>query len=351
MKRWIHVGLLFWAAAFQARVVVAADAAVEAGGMTSFPGRTSELRQYRLTTNRENLKNPQPAELFEVNRNAWAIESSGTAVEKAAAQIIRERTERQLGVASMMAASPRIVGGRVAPDTDFRYQVALVFTGYPNPRAGQFCGGTLVGQQWVVTAAHCVISPTVPTGLRNTDLYVFAGSHKLSAGGRRIAVQSVKWNASYDPSDVRAGNDIAVLKLSETLTATEESLTLLTETLEQQILQQVTTGVITGWGDTVEGAQQGSDDLLYAPVRILERQTCNAPASYNGTITSVMVCAGGVNADSCQGDSGGPLALTFGTTTYLYGIVSWGDGCGRVNKPGIYTRVPSYITWLRQAMQ
>jgi secreted trypsin-like serine protease len=109
--------------------------------------------------------------------------------------------------------------------------------------------------------------------------------------------------------------------------------------------------VVSGWGDTVQGSQQGSDDLLYAPVRLLERQECNAPASYNGQITSGMVCAGGVNADSCQGDSGGPLALTFGTTTYLYGVVSWGEGCGQVNKPGIYTRVPSYLAWLQQTMQ
>jgi V8-like Glu-specific endopeptidase len=234
-------------------------------------------------------------------------------------------------------------GREVAAKSDFRYQVALVYsTKIPNAREGQFCGGTLIGRHWVVTSAHCVNS------VRNTDLYVFEGSHKLSANGRRLAVQSIKLHSGYNPSNFE--NDIALLRLVEDLPI-EESITPLTEALEQTVLKTVTAGVVSGWGSGVQGSQEASDDLTYAFVPLIDRQVCNGQGYYSGRITTGMVCAGGPNADACQGDGGGPLVLKFGTKTYLYGIVSWGEGCGHVNKPGVYTRVPAFIVWLNEAMR
>jgi Trypsin/Trypsin-like peptidase domain len=238
--------------------------------------------------------------------------------------------------------------GMAAAEPDFRYQVALVSTAAPNARAGQFCGGTLIGRHWVVTSANCVVSQA--GGLRNADLYVFAGSHKLSATGRRLAVQSIKWHSGFNPSDPAAGNDIALLRLADDLPIAD-SITPLTEALEQTVLKTVTVGVVSGWGASVQGSHQVSDDLTYASVPLIDRRLCNDPVHYDGRITAQMICAGGPDSDACQGDGGGPLVLRFGTTTYLYGIVSWGEGCGHANKPGVYTRVPAFVAWLNEAMR
>ncbi|ELV12171.1 Transmembrane protease serine 11B [Tupaia chinensis] len=89
--------------------------------------------------------------------------------------------------------------------------------------------------------------------------------------------------------------------------------------------------------------------LQKAPVKIIDTNTCNSPEAYNGLILDTMMCAGYMkgNIDACQGDSGGPLVYPNSRSIwYLVGIVSWGVDCGKINKPGVYTRVTSYRNWI-----
>jgi len=89
-------------------------------------------------------------------------------------------------------------------------------------------------------------------------------------------------------------------------------------------------------------------DLRFVDVPFVARGACNRPLAYDGRITDNMICAGQAvgGQDSCQGDSGGPLTVNTQTTPKLAGVVSWGDGCARPNKVGVYARVANYAPWI-----
>lgn len=107
---------------------------------------------------------------------------------------------------------------------------------------------------------------------------------------------------------------------------------------------------ISGWGYMHEKMKRYSD-MQEAGVRLVPQDYCAKPEVYGNHLTSNMLCAGdGMCADACQGDSGGPLACAEGDVSFLYGIISWGEGCGR-GKPGVYTRVLNYIDWINTLLK
>ena len=107
---------------------------------------------------------------------------------------------------------------------------------------------------------------------------------------------------------------------------------------------------ITGWGKTASVGGSSGKVLKQATVPIVGRNRCEW--SYLGQIHESMICAGldrgGV--DSCQGDSGGPMVCETGEKFYLQGVTSWGKGCGRPNKYGVYARVKYLLEWLKKEM-
>lgn len=92
--------------------------------------------------------------------------------------------------------------------------------------------------------------------------------------------------------------------------------------------------------------------LRHGRVPLLDLKICEAPFVYGSDLTKGMICAGELDGsvDSCQGDSGGPLTCEYNNREYLFGVASWGHGCGRANKPGVYTNVAYYSTWIQQKM-
>ena len=101
---------------------------------------------------------------------------------------------------------------------------------------------------------------------------------------------------------------------------------------------------VTGFGTTREGGSS-SDKLMEVEVPVVSNAQCSN--SYPGYITFNHICAGKEGKDSCQGDSGGPLFWSSNSKFYLTGIVSFGQGCARPNYPGVYTRVTSYLNWIK----
>ena len=224
---------------------------------------------------------------------------------------------------------PFIVGGDVVnpacPDCKYPFMVSIQ-SGW----GGHFCGGSLVREDWGVTAAHCVNNDAP------TDLVVKIGLHDQNntQGSETRNVTQIIIHPNYDSWSL--DNDYALLQLSEP--STFQPIKLITDESHDNDGIMTTT---MGWGTTSSGGWS-SDVLLEVDVPIDDN--CGF---IGDEITENMICAGDENGgeDSCQGDSGGPLIVEWNNEYELIGIVSWGYGCADAGYPGVYSRIESKKDW------
>ena len=231
------------------------------------------------------------------------------------------------------AMTPRIVGGVLAAAPDNQFQVGLLNKSIANTQTAKFCGGTLYKGKYVITAAHCSDFITTASQVQvvtySTPIPATRRLNPLAAGGVRRNVTRIAIHPGWRPAT--SDYDVAVWTLTASVPGGVSVASLASSD------PAVGTGMLaTGWGSTVEGGAQ-QNDLRKVTLPLVSFQNCNDANSYNGSITARMLCAGrdAGGIDTCQGDSGGPLAI--GST--LHGIVSWGTGCARANKHGVYARV------------
>lgn len=235
------------------------------------------------------------------------------------------------------AVNPLIVGGRPVEDlSEAPWQVALVDSG-----RNQFCGGALIAEAWVLTAAHCVDNFFV--GMDPTNVEVVLGTLTFAEGGEQIPVTAIHTHPSWD--DGSLDFDAALLELESPATMGET----VAPHGARESLDEGLPVLVTGWGATSEGGA-GSPNLLRVEVPVVSINVCNEPESYDGAITEAMFCAGQREGglDSCQGDSGGPVVADLDGTNMLVGVVSWGHGCARRLKYGVYTRVSEVADWVSE---
>jgi secreted trypsin-like serine protease len=239
----------------------------------------------------------------------------------------------QAGTEDVSTGKGAIVGGSEAREGAWPGTVALYFG------QEQGCGGSLIADQWVLTAGHCV-SPSMPTG---GIAKVVIGRHDLTTttGEERTVDRVIR----HEGFDWNLHDDLALLHLTEPTSAPKVKL------VSQAQIARVIDGAgvtVVGWGATGE-SDKTSNVLMQVTVPILPRAQCAAFESY-ANVTDDMICAGFVTGeyDSCQGDSGGPLFMRIDGQPVQIGLVSWGIGCARPNAPGVYTRLSSFLGWLSQ---
>jgi secreted trypsin-like serine protease len=225
------------------------------------------------------------------------------------------------------AGEPRIIGGRPSA---WPWVVALTTDGRA---AGQYCGGSLIGPDVVLSAAHCQVRKGEKAIVGRIDL-------NDVTKGKVVEISEVRNHAAYDQDS--HDNDVAVLKLAEPVTVEAIDLYKGPDLAGQSSL-------VIGWGLTQEGGQP-SPKLLEVEVPMVTNDVCSAGYAPDKVgITANMLCAGLASGgkDSCQGDSGGPLVVkgTDGKWKQA-GVVSFGIGCARPNKYGVYARVSNYAPWI-----
>ena len=228
---------------------------------------------------------------------------------------------------------PRIVGGQVAEQDEFPWIVSL--------QGPWSCGASLIGPEWILTAAHCVVDDDGNV-LPAEDIQLAVGQLYLSEVSTYYAAEQVIVHPGYDSWTME--NDIALIRLAQALPESAPTLSL---NDNSQVPVPGTDAVVAGWGTLSSGG--GSPDRLHkVTVPIVSLEKANDPKAYGGSILPNMLAAGFTEGgkDSCQGDSGGPLVIDINGQMIQVGVVSWGKGCADPYAYGIYTRVSSYTDWI-----
>ncbi|KAF3818876.1 hypothetical protein GH733_012293 [Mirounga leonina] len=241
----------------------------------------------------------------------------------------------------------RMVGGQDALEGEWPWQVSIQRNG------SHFCGGSLITERWVLTAAHCFSNTS------QTSLYqVLLGAQQLVRPGPHAVyapVKRVESNPLYQ--GMASSADVALVELEAPVTFTNYILPVCVPD-PSVVFETGTNCWVTGWGSPSEEDRLPNPRILQKlAVPIIDTPKCNLLYSKDTesgfqakAIKDDMLCAGFAEGkkDACKGDSGGPLVCLVGQSWLQAGVISWGEGCARRNRPGVYIRVTSHHTWIHR---
>ncbi|XP_008334358.1 tissue-type plasminogen activator isoform X2 [Cynoglossus semilaevis] len=253
---------------------------------------------------------------------------------------------------SLNRPSFRIFGGRQSDIKDQPWQAAINVFHARRKMHFHRCGGVLIDSCWVLSAAHCFEAKD-----KAEKLEVILGRtfRKENSSSEQIFKVEKYWmhekfdNESFD-------NDIALLKLKTDIgICAINSPEVFPVCLPKPDLKlpSWTQCEISGYGREREFSAEYSERVKRGYVRLWPNERCVPGVLSGRLVTSNMLCAGDTRGldDACKGDSGGPLVCQHNNSMTLMGVISWGDGCGQRDKPGVYTRVTNYISWINEKMK
>ncbi|KAM5140943.1 complement C1s subcomponent isoform 2-T2 [Mantella aurantiaca] len=244
---------------------------------------------------------------------------------------------------STLLGQSRIYGGFVAENGYFPWVVHFA--------SESIGGGSLISDQWVLTAAHMaqnILKPKLSVG----DV-----THRI---GMELEAKKViihpEWIIQDNEGRTNFDNDIALIQLSRRVEMGPcISPICLPENIEDSSPAIDEVGYVAGWGKTHDNFRRDKTAKLhYAVVSVRKTEDCKKSVTTNQLFTKNMMCAGGDGKDSCGGDSGGPLMFRYVSDDvqdkelYIGGIVSWGIQCGKF---GMYTRVKNYLEWIKETIK
>uniref|UniRef100_A0AAG5CQK5 Peptidase S1 domain-containing protein n=1 Tax=Anopheles atroparvus TaxID=41427 RepID=A0AAG5CQK5_ANOAO len=280
-----------------------------------------------LSDHRLRVKNPLLAWLSTVLNYRPSTQPADTPVSTTTKPVPRECTQCSCGRGK---TSSRIVGGDAADVKEHPWAAMLLY------RGTFYCGGTLINDRYILTAAHCLLSVT-PYQLL-AKLYDVDRTEMVT---RSIAKLYGHERFSLDTFN----NDIALAKLQQPVEVGVSFIPVCLPVLGRLFAGH--NGTVIGWGKLANGSL--AQGLQKAVVPIMTNAQCRKTNYRASRITDNMLCAGysGGGKDACQGDSGGPLSVGDSNFREIVGIVSWGEGCARPNFPGVYTRITRYLGWIK----
>lgn len=245
----------------------------------------------------------------------------------------------------------RIIGGEESEYLQWPWMVSVRLALVPGKLFAHKCGGAIINSRWILTASHCIDkSPAEAIRVRFAE-------HDLSHSNEKYRhfdrpVEKVISHSQFDPDTF--ANDIALLKLTQPVEYSPAVKPICLADDEREMFTN-RTAVTAGWGKTDPHGTITLGPLRHGRLQVLSNQQCER--QHRSSIPIIFMCAAENGIDSCEGDSGGPLMLKVTSREHdsprwtAIGIVSWGVGCAEPSHPGVYTRITTYKSWIRQVLK
>uniref|UniRef100_A0A3B1JQQ8 Chymotrypsin-like protease CTRL-1 n=1 Tax=Astyanax mexicanus TaxID=7994 RepID=A0A3B1JQQ8_ASTMX len=246
----------------------------------------------------------------------------------------KAQTENSCGFAPL---NTRIVGGANAQAGNWPWQVSM------HHQDQHICGGTLIHQEWVLTAAHCILS------LDTSNWMLYLGRENQStANPNEVSrgVQEIIMHPSYN--NTLFNNDVTLMRLSSPVNFSDYIRPICLASNSSTFYSN-TTCWSTGWGLLRHNESLASETLQEVEVPVVGNSqcACNYQVAKDANITAQMICAGSAGKGTCQGDSGGPLQCKQGSVWVQAGVTSYGISCA-AGIPEVYARVSEFQSWITE---